>query len=392
MKNSSLAIETSAATDSPPVSLHADHMEEWGLFISRCLRRSNSSSNNNQAVPEASYSCDAGYSSLPPSPNTASAKVDATDDDLAAVVPNGSDMVLPTYWFSDLSDQELEAFHDLLAKGVPDQFRRQVWMECSGALELPPFSVSSPKTLDSSNDAGEDDWVLVSNQHREEIELDMLRTAEESHPLAHDEHCIACLRNILYTYASQNPDIGYCQGMNKIAFGLLAAGLDAEDSLALLRSLLDGGILPGDLFKPPMLSLQADQLVLEELVSRSLPDLAQHLNAKLEGAAPLAPITVSWFLTLFVDYLPEPMRLRVWDMLFANGYEAVFQACLAILKLSQPTLLQCASPTAVYSVLQDIRGMMEHVDIEDFVDLAFRQMHLCASAAHIDEIRKLVCQ
>ncbi|KAI8319952.1 RabGAP/TBC, partial [Martensiomyces pterosporus] len=240
---------------------------------------------------------------------------------------------------------ELEMLRGLVAKGVPEQFRRQVWMECSGALDMAQ---------------DEEKRGLVSDQDKEEIELDLLRTAAETHPLAQDEHSIDRLRSVLCAYASLNPDVGYCQGMNKIAFGLLSAGLDPDDALALLRCLLDGGILPADLFKPPMLTLQADQLVLEELVSRCLPELAEHLSVRLEGSVPLAPVTVSWFLTLFADYLPEPMRLRVWDVLFADGYEAVFQACLAILKLCEPTLLHCDTPVAMYTVLQDVRSMMDH--------------------------------
>ncbi|KAJ2768430.1 threonine synthase, partial [Coemansia linderi] len=179
--------------------------------------------------------------------------------------------------------------------------------------------------------------------------------------------------------------------MNKIAFGLLRAGLDASDSLSLLQCLLDGGILPAGMFKSPMAVVQTDQLVLEELVERRLPQLSAHLRVKLGGAAPLAPATVSWFLTLFVDCLPEPHRLRVWDMLFVRGYPAVFQACLAILELNQPALLLCATPVAVYALLQNVRAVMEHVDVDDFGALAFGQPRsFSVSASEIGLLRQQV--
>ncbi|KAJ2793237.1 hypothetical protein H4S07_007114 [Coemansia furcata] len=220
----------------------------------------------------------------------------------------------------------------------------------------------------------------------EEIDLDLLRTATTDD---HDSNDISCLRYILYSYAHANPDVGYCQGMNKIAFGLLGAGLDASDSLSLLRCLLDGGILPAGMFKSPMAVVQGDQLVLEELVARRLPQLSAHLRGKLGGAAPLAPATVSWFLTLFVDCLPEAHRLRVWDMLFVHGYPVVFQTCLAILELSQPALLQCATPVAVYGLLQNVRAVMEHVDVDDFGALAFGQPRSGAvSASEIGLVRQ----
>ncbi|KAI9503187.1 rab-GTPase-TBC domain-containing protein, partial [Coemansia spiralis] len=111
-------------------------------------------------------------------------------------------------------------------------------------------------------------------------------------------------------------------------------------------------ILPVNMFRSPMDAVQSDQLVLEKLVCRRLPQLSAHMQTDLGGVAPLAPVTVSWFLTLFFDCLPEPHRLRVWDMLFAHGYPIVFQTCLAILELNQEALLQCKTPVAFYAMLQ----------------------------------------
>ncbi|KAJ2743109.1 hypothetical protein GGI20_003995 [Coemansia sp. BCRC 34301] len=356
---------------SPPVSLHTDAREEWGLFITSCLKQL-----DRQLVPSMDSSatfidhgseCGASLLSSPESFAT------------TAVVPSPVDyQELPKYWFSELGGSDHEKFYALVARGIPADFRRQVWMECSGALDIRPGRAMSSQCADI-----------------EEIDLDLQRTADHSmDPCAQggDENGIACLRYILYSYAHANPDVGYCQGMNKIAFGLLSAGLDASDSLSLLRCLLDGGILPAGMFKSPMATVQADQLVLEELVARRLPQLSAHLRLKLGGAAPLAPATVSWFLTLFVDCLPEPHRLRVWDMLFVHGYPVVFQACLAILELSQPALLLCATPAAVYAQLQNVRSVMEHVDVDDFGALAFGKPRSSAvGASEIGLIRQQVC-
>ncbi|KAJ2455387.1 hypothetical protein GGF42_003431, partial [Coemansia sp. RSA 2424] len=339
---------------SPPVSLHTDAREEWGLFITSCLKQL-----DRQVVPSIDSSVTfIGHGSEYSASLLSSPESFAT----AAVVPSPVEhQALPKYWFAELDGAEHEKFHALVARGIPGDFRRQVWMECSGALDIRPSCDMSPECADI-----------------EEIDLDLQRTAattadSDMVPCAYsdDENGIACLRYILYSYAHANPDVGYCQGMNKIALGLLSAGLDASDSLTLLRCLLDGGILPAGMFKSPMATVQADQLVLEELVARRLPQLSAHLRLKLGGAAPLAPVTVSWFLTLFVDCMPEPHRLRVWDMLFVHGYPVVFQACLAVLELNQPALLLCATPAAVYALLQSARSIMEHVDVDDFGAVAF---------------------
>ncbi|KAJ2908510.1 hypothetical protein GGI21_002815 [Coemansia aciculifera] len=358
---------------SPPVSLHADTREEWGLFISNCLKQLDC-----QVVPSMdSSTIFVGYGSEYSASMLSSPESFAT----TMAVPSPVDQqALPKYWFSELAGSKHEKFHTLVARGIPGEFRRQVWMECSGALDVRPSHAISPECADI-----------------EEIDLDLLRTASTTAdhgtpPCAqsNDESGIACLRYILYSYAHANPDVGYCQGMNKIAFGLLSAGLDASDSLSLLRCLLDGGLLPAGMFKSPMTTVQADQMVLEELVARRLPRLSAHLRLKLGGAAPLAPATVSWFLTLFVDCLPEPHRLRVWDMLFVHGYSVVFQACLAILELNQPALLLCATPMAVYALLQNVRSIMEHVDVDDFGDLAFGKTRSCA-VSEIGLVRQQAC-
>ncbi|KAJ2059332.1 hypothetical protein GGI17_004465 [Coemansia sp. S146] len=361
---------------SPPVSLHTDSQEEWGLFITDCFKQL-----DHQVVPsmDSSATFFGRYSS------ECSASMLSSPESLATtvVVPSGSDhQALPKYWFSELGGAGYEKLHALVARGIPEDFRRQVWMECSGALDI--ATTGSGMSPECAN--------------IEEIDLDLQRTTTTAdHDMApctphdDDDSGIACLRFILYSYAHANPDVGYCQGMNKIAFGLLSAGLDASDSLSLLRCLLDGGILPAGMFKSPMAVVQADQLVLEELVARRLPQLSAHLRLKLGGAAPLAPATVSWFLTLFVDCLPEPHRLRVWDMLFVHGYPVVFQACLAILELNQPALLLCATPVAVYALLQNVRNILEHVDVDDFGALAFGKPRSCSvSASEIGLVRQQV--
>ncbi|KAJ2302482.1 hypothetical protein IWW55_003403 [Coemansia sp. RSA 2706] len=323
---------TSASQGSSPASLHASVHEEWGLFISDCLKGIDA-----RLVPCAgSLDSSASFSG-----SAATAVVPAADD------------ALPQRWFDDLDGGEVERFDALVVKGVPADFRRQVWMECAGALDMPAQGVDA-------------------YPRREEIELDLLRTASAREP---DEQA---LRHVLYGYVAANPEVGYCQGMDKIAHGLLAAGLGAADALRMLRAVLDG-IVPDDMFRAPMLGLQMDQLVLEELVSRRLPRLAGHLR----GRAPLAPVTVSWFLALFVGVLPDAHRLRVWDMLFAHGYAVMFQASLAVLELCQPALLQCAAPAAVYTLLQNVGELVAaQADADEFG----ARVSACRDLAETEEI------
>ncbi|KAJ2790500.1 hypothetical protein H4R20_007006, partial [Coemansia guatemalensis] len=273
-----------------------------------------------------------------------------------AAVPSYTDEEEYGRWFAGLDGRDYDKLYSLIAEGIPARFRRQVWMECTGALDKPV------------------NYVDCSSSRREEIELDLPRTTVATRNSSYDDLALASLRYVLYGYVAASPGTGYCQGMNKIAYGLLSAGLGASDALAMLQAVLDGGVLPEDMFRSPMVGLQADQLVLDELVARKLPLLSEHLRAKLGSTASLAPVTVSWFLSLFVDCLPEQHRLRVWDMLFAHGYAVIFQACLGILELCQDALMQCTTPTEIYTLLQNVRDVVRHVDVDEFVECAFGHM------------------
>ncbi|KAJ2615678.1 hypothetical protein H4S08_001124 [Coemansia sp. RSA 1365] len=342
-RSSSVQMESIDSHDTQSLTLHMDVQEEWGVFISKCMKDIDS-----QRVPHlhANAALDISYETLD-NDESLSGSVST------AVVPSYTDKKIYGRWFAGLDSQNYDKLYSLIAEGIPARFRRQVWMECTGALD---------KTFS---------YVDCSSSRREEIELDLPRTTVDTRSPHYDDLAMTSLRYVLYGYAAASPGTGYCQGMNKIAYGLLSAGLGASDALAMLQAVLDGGVLPEDMFRSPMVGLQADQLVLDELVARRLPLLSEHLRAKLGSTASLAPVTVSWFLSLFVDCLPETHRLRVWDMLFAHGYAVIFQGCLAILELCQDALMQCATPTGIYMMLQNVCDIMKHVDVEEFVECAF---------------------
>ncbi|KAJ2713404.1 hypothetical protein H4R19_002269 [Coemansia spiralis] len=354
----------------PPAPLHADLREEWGLFVAACLRdvdRRLVPGSESRSMAETLHGFSGHSMSLAESASTAIVPQQPQQQQQQKQQCLGGG-TLPRHWFDALDSRGCARLHELAARGVPAGLRRQVWMECAGALDM---SVSAVDCI----------------PRQEDIELDLPRTAAIHEPPACHDAGVAELRHVLYGYAAANPDTGYCQGMNKIAHGLLAAGLDAADALAMMRVMLDGGVLPQGMFRPPMAGLQVDQLVLEELVARWLPRLAEHLHVTLGGAAPLAPVTVSWFLTLFVDCLPEPHRLRVWDMLFVHGYVAVFQACLGILATCEDALLRCATPAAVYMVLQNVHGAMAHCDPDEYAARAFGPAAPAVTMAAIEELQ-----
>ena len=60
------------------------------------------------------------------------------------------------------------------------------------------------------------------------------------------------------------------------------------------------------------------------------------VGAALDDAgAPLAAVTGSWFLTLYVNHLPWEVALRVWDvLLFERTRRVLFQTALALIDVN----------------------------------------------------------
>jgi len=47
-----------------------------------------------------------------------------------------------------------------------------------------------------------------------------------------------------------------------------------------------------------------------------------------------------WFLNVFLEALPFPVVVRVWDLYMWGGYEVIFNISLALLKLHEEQLLK----------------------------------------------------
>jgi hypothetical protein len=97
----------------------------------------------------------------------------------------------------------------LIRKGLPDEMRGVLWRFFSGSF--------NKKAVDSEvdyhalvNDPGKENTPFL-----DDIEKDLYRSLPE-HPFYHTDEGIAALRNVLVTYASFNPDVGYSQSMVSI--------------------------------------------------------------------------------------------------------------------------------------------------------------------------------
>ncbi|GAA5950044.1 hypothetical protein JCM3765_004174 [Sporobolomyces pararoseus] len=240
-------------------------------------------------------------------------------------------------------------FKELVRKGIPISYRPKIWGECSSANEAREPGVYQELLFSPRED---------EEQCLKQIDMDCHRTFPTNVFFAGNGPGVAKLRNVLVAYSRRNPKIGYCQGMNNLVATLLLTHPAEEDAFWVLVCIVEN-ILPSDYYTSHLLVSRADQQVLNDLVARLLPTIAEHLE---EQGVELSAISFGWFLSLFTDVLPIQTLLRVWDLFFIHGTVLLFRVALSILKLHESDLLACDSAAGLYGLLGSLPGHIYHAD------------------------------
>ncbi len=164
---------------------------------------------------------------------------------------------------------------------------------------------------------------------------------------------------MLRAYAAHDAATGYVQSMNFLAAFLLLAGVSEEDAFWCLVALVSR-VVPG-YFSEGMAAAKLDARVFGALLHAHLPALALHL-AELSGAGGggdehlvTSIIAGQWLLTLFVNVLPVPALLGVWDELAGAAHRApLFAAALALLAGAQAEVCATAEMGEALELLQGL--------------------------------------
>ncbi|CAG0879469.1 unnamed protein product [Darwinula stevensoni] len=280
----------------------------------------------------------------------------------------------------------------LLRSGIPLEKRRIVWSHLIRA-RLPGIQ----EKLESKyyhqllgTFTGHTRMDPVAKQ----IELDLVRTLPNNrHYESLDSDGIPRLRRVLLAFSLHHPDIGYCQGLNRVA-AIALLFLSEEEAFWCLVHIVEH-LLPPEYYSRTLLGAQVDQRVLKELVGEKMPALHHHLE---RHCVDLSLFTFNWFLCIFVDNIPVRTYLRIWDTFLYEGSKVLFRYALAILRLVEPELLRQTDHMSMFNLLHSYPETLldaSRISQVAFLELnpfpmrhlrALREKHLLAVRAQIEEI------
>jgi len=260
----------------------------------------------------------------------------------------------------DVIEPQDPKIRNLCRGGIPPEHRGPLWAHLSGARrkkakqeETKPNYYQS--LLDYAN-------VNPPNHALSTLEKDLPRTSP-IHSIYHDQEATAMLRRILTAYAIRNQKVGYCQSMNFIG-ALLLLFTEEEEAFWLLCTLVeDLTCVNGHFYhQADLAGVHIDECVFSDLVQNYLPHVYDNIEKLM---VPLLPLTVNWFLCLYVNSLPLEIELRVWDILFCEGSDIIFHTGLALLKIHEHRLANADNFEHVLNILKDTQKITMSAD--DFI-------------------------
>ncbi|KAG7521945.1 hypothetical protein JOB18_010234 [Solea senegalensis] len=253
----------------------------------------------------------------------------------------------------------------LIRCGVPHEHRSQVWRWC--------VSFHVKKFRDH---LAADYYETLLNVARDkpnpaskQIELDLLRTLPNNkHYASPSAGGIQKLRNVLMAFSWRNPDIGYCQGLNRLA-AIALLYLDQEDAFWTLVAIVEV-FMPRDYYTKTLLGSQVDQRVFKDLMCEKLPRLHAHFE---QYKVDFSLITFNWFLVVFVDSVVSDILFKIWDAFLFEGPKIIFRFALALFKYKEEEFLKLEDSTAIFKYLRYFTRTI--LDSRKLMSVAFVDMN-----------------
>lgn len=262
-----------------------------------------------------------------------------------------------------------------IRKGIPGSHRASVWMMISGAKQLREQNPDLYKTVLKGP---------LKQEVIETISLDIPRTFPDNiyFKSSSSDSKRVPLYNVLLAFAHQNPQIGYCQGLNFIA-GIMLLVTNSEDTTFWLLQSLVEKILP-DYYTKQMTGLLTDIGVLEELIRSKVPQVHDHM---VRTGVSWSMYVSKWFICLFAEVLPVETVLRIWDCLFYEGSKILLRVAVTLVIRNQDKILAANNFVEITDVFKSLPAGANVTDCHTFLQAIFRAPG-SFPRAHISKLRE----
>ncbi|NXU50274.1 US6NL protein, partial [Turnix velox] len=199
-------------------------------------------------------------------------------------------------------------FHRRIYKGIPLQFRGQVW---SLLLDVPKMKEEMKDFYNKLKCQ-----ARGSSPDIRQIDLDVNRTYRD-HIMFRDRYGVKqqSLFHVLAAYSIYNTEVGYCQGMSQIT-ALLLMYMNEEDAFWALVKLLSGP-------------------------KHAMHGMEFHVTLEYDSQDMSTSFyTTKWFFQCFLDRTPFTLCLRIWDIYILEGERILTAMSYTILKLHRKHLMK----------------------------------------------------
>ncbi|SCU81107.1 LAME_0B05688g1_1 [Lachancea meyersii CBS 8951] len=218
--------------------------------------------------------------------------------------------------YAEVAKKDSVKLEQEIARGIPPQVRGIIWQLLSS---------SKSKEIDDEYARLKD----LESPHEKAIERDLSRTSFIP------KEKVMSLFQVLKAYSLHDPDVGYTQGMAFVATALLLNVETDSEAFGLLISLMKGYGLR-ELFLPNMPGLHIKLHQFDRLIEENSPSLYNHLARQGVRSSMYAS---QWFLTCFAYRFPLCFVLRILDVVFVEGLEAILKFALVLMIKNEKTLI-----------------------------------------------------
>lgn len=273
-------------------------------------------------------------------------------------------------------NKHYKQLHSLINQlGIPYKYRHNLWLELLGATNLKVAGEYAQLVKISENSYL---TSAVMKLNFNQINLDLHRTMPSNvyfNDLINSQPGpnFYKLKRILYAFAVHKPEIGYCQGMNKIV-GNLLLGLTKheitnmkdyeEDIFWVFVGLIDE-ILPHYKVDNTILNyfdneslkyIRIDQKIMIDIYfPKFMPKLYHHLVSFLN--VQIEFITLNWWLSIFTENF---LSLEIWFKIFDNLLISekveikLISLTLSIFKILETVLLGVDNSDDIYLIMKNL--------------------------------------